>query len=100
MDFYKSHPLYIVLLCIVYYDIYFVHAQEHAQMLTVYRLLYHLCSLFTSVYCGLIIFYSLTRHNFFTPGPGHIAIQQNCANCLGYAQRQSRIRKYKECSMQ
>ena len=51
--FLQMISLVYCLLCIVYYDINFVHAQEHAQMLTVYCLLYHLCSLFTSVPCLL-----------------------------------------------
>ena len=47
------------LLCTVYDDINFVHAQEHAQMLTVYCLLCHLCSLFTSVPCLLSAVFKL-----------------------------------------
>ena len=57
------------------------------------------CLLLYPVNCGLITFYSLTPH-IFTPEPGHIGIQQICAHCLGNAQSQSQIRKYKECSMQ
>ena len=47
------------LLYIVYVDINFVNAQELAQMLTVYCLLCHLCSLFTSVPCLLCFNYFL-----------------------------------------
>ena len=76
------------LLCTVYYDINFVHAQEHAQMLTaiVFCVICVHCLLLYPVYCVLITFYSLTRH-IFTPGPGHIGNQQNCAHCIGNVQR-------------
>ena len=75
------------LLCTVYYDINYVHAPEHAQMLTVYCRLCHLCSLFTSVSCLLCFTYFITCHDIiFKPEPGHIVIQQNCAHCLGNAQ--------------
>ena len=91
------------LLCTVYCNINFVHAQEHAQVLTILSVVssvftVYFYTLFT-VDCVLITFFSLTLHNF-KPEPGHIDIQQNCAHCLGNAQSQSRIRKYKEGSMQ
>ena len=57
------------LLCTVYYDMNFVHAQEHAQMLIVYTVFCVICVhclLMYPVNCGLITSFSLTRHDFYT----------------------------------
>ena len=63
MDFYKGNSFYIVCFFFVFFCVLstmtFVYVQEHAQMLTLYCLLCHLCSLFTSVPCLLWFNYYL-----------------------------------------